>query len=128
MASLNSNAEVEREARLALNFGDWANMLQGLSEEVEAFPHVRDRRLLGRVDQTGLIQEALKCALQQLLQPIEREIRELSARGLRLAVFRLPSRTKSDPRRISLVPCNWTRNWWRYTCNWTPPTIPVTAA
>ena len=100
MASLNSNAEVEREARLALNFGDWANMLQGLSEEVEAFPHVRDLRLLGRVDQTGLIQEALKCALQQLLQPIEREIRELSARGLRLAVFRLPSRTKSDPRRI----------------------------
>ena len=100
MASLNSNAEVEREARLALNFGDWANMLQGLSEEVEAFPHVRDLRLLGRVDQTGLIQEALKCALQQLLPPIEREIRELSARGLRLAVFRLPSRTKSDPRRI----------------------------
>ncbi|MCX6940438.1 MAG: hypothetical protein NTX09_06830 [Verrucomicrobia bacterium] len=117
LASLNPNAEVEREARLALNFGVRAKFPQGLSEEVEACPHVRDLRLLGRVDLTGLIQEALKRAWQQLLQPIEREIRELSARGLRLAVLRLPSRTKSDPRRISLVPCNWT-----------PPTTPLTTA
>ena len=162
---INPNAEVEREARLALNFGDRAKFPQGLSAEVEAFLHVRDLRLLGRVDQSALMQEAFdegtnlvfqeftgssgdeevvrvaqqvdfrvpqdlgalprplagKRALQQLLQPIEREICELSARGLRLAVFRLPSRlpsrTKSDPQRIELVPCNWP-----------PPTSPVTTA
>ena len=55
---INPNAEVEREARLALNFGDRAKFPQGLSAEVEAFPHVRDLRLLGRVDQTALMQEA----------------------------------------------------------------------
>lgn len=58
LASLNPNAEVEREARLALNFGVRAKFPQGLSEDLEAFPHVRDLRLLGRVDQTALVQEA----------------------------------------------------------------------
>jgi len=55
---INPNAEVEREACLALNFGDRAKFPQGLSAEVEDFPHVRDLRLLGRVDQTALVQEA----------------------------------------------------------------------
>ena len=58
LASLNPNAEVEREARLALSFGVRAKFPQGLCEDLEAFPHVRDLRLLGRVDQTALVQEA----------------------------------------------------------------------